>query len=109
LIFLGGQFSHAIAKSPLLQPGAGAQQNLAIHEQITATTPTDAQRATAQAALATAEELLEPTTYARIDLVTRPDGTPAVLELELLDGALFFDTAPNAAARFAQVLRQLIP
>jgi O-ureido-D-serine cyclo-ligase len=109
LIFLGGQFSHAIAKSPLLQPGAGAQMNLAIHEKITAATPTKAQRTTAQAALATAEHLLEPTTYARIDLVTRPDGTSAVLELELLDPALFFDTEPAAAARFARVLRELIP
>jgi glutathione synthase/RimK-type ligase-like ATP-grasp enzyme len=109
LIFLGGRFSHAIAKSPLLRPGAGAQPNLAIHEQITATTATGAQRATAAAALAAAESLLEPTTYARIDLVTRPDGTPAVLELELLDPALFFDTQPTAAARFARVLRELIP
>ena len=37
------------------------------------------------------------------------DGTPAVLELELLDPALFFETDPAAAARFAQVLRALIP
>jgi glutathione synthase/RimK-type ligase-like ATP-grasp enzyme len=109
VIFLGGQFSHAIAKSPLLRPGAGAQQNLALHEQITAARPTDAQRAVAADALATAEQLLEPTTYARVDLVTRADGTSAVLELELLDPALFFDTQPTTAARFARVLRQRMP
>ncbi len=31
-----------------------------------------------------------------------------VLELELLDPALFLDTDPPAASRFARVLRQLI-
>jgi glutathione synthase/RimK-type ligase-like ATP-grasp enzyme len=109
LIFFGGEFSHAIAKSPLLHPGVGAQLNLAINEQIAAATPTDAQRATGRAALGAAERLLGPTTYARIDLVPRSDGTPAVLELELLDPAPFLDIEPPAAARFARVLRQLIP
>jgi len=109
LIFLSGQFSHAIGKSPLLHPGVGAQQNLAIHEQINAVEPSEAQRATAQNALAAAEHLLGPPTYARVDLVPQPDGTPAVLELELLDPALFFDTQPAAASRFAHVLRGLIP
>ncbi|MGA2303303.1 MAG: hypothetical protein ABSH29_03795 [Acidimicrobiales bacterium] len=37
------------------------------------------------------------------------DGTPAVLELELLDPAFFFETHPAAAARFARVLRDMIP
>jgi glutathione synthase/RimK-type ligase-like ATP-grasp enzyme len=110
LIFLGGQFSHAIAKAPLLRPGAGPQANLAIHEQITATTASDVQQVTAEAALAAAESLLGTTTYARIDLLTGPDGSPAVLELELLDPALFLDTQPRSAvARFARILRQLMP
>jgi len=39
--------------------------------------------------------------------VTRDDGSTAVLELELLDPALFFETQPCAATRFAQVLRRL--
>lgn len=109
LIFLGGQFSHAIGKSPLLRLGAGAQQSLALDAEIGAITASESQRAIAHAALAAAEQLLGPTTYARVDLVPQPDGTPAVLELELLDPALYFDTQPAAAARFAQVLRQLIP
>jgi hypothetical protein len=41
--------------------------------------------------------------------VNQADGTPAVLELELLDPALFFETEPAAASRFAHVLRRLIP
>ena len=52
-------------------------------------------------ALAAAERLLGPTAYARVDIVERADGEPAVLELELLDPVLFFVEAPQAAPTFA--------
>jgi hypothetical protein len=109
LIFLGGQYSHAIAKGALLEVDTGPQSHLYQHEQIGALVPSAPQLEAAQRALATAEDLLGPTTYARVDLVPLENGTPAVLELELLDPALFFETAPSAVARFAQVLRHLIP
>jgi hypothetical protein len=109
LIFLAGRYSHAIAKSPLLIPGAGARQNLAIDEQISAATPSHEQLAVAAAALGVAEQLLGVSTYARIDLLPQSDGTPALLELEFLDPALFFDTDPAAAGRFAQVLLERMP
>ena len=109
LIFLGGRYSHAIGKGPLLRPGAGPQTHLYHHEQIGALTPSENQLKAAQLALAAAEQLVGPTTYARVDLVNLADGAPAVLELELLDPALFFETRPAAATRFAQVLRALIP
>ena len=109
MIFLAGAFSHAIAKGPLLQPGAGAQTHLWENEQITATVPSETELTIAGAALAVAHELLGPTTYARVDLVANDDGLPMVLELELLDPALFLDTDPAAASRFADMLRRLIP
>jgi hypothetical protein len=109
LIFLGGRYSHAIGKGPLLQAGAGPQTHLYHHEQIGALTPSETQQKAARLALAAAEQLVGPTTYARVDLVNLADDTPAVLELELLDPALFFETRPAAATRFAQVLRALIP
>jgi glutathione synthase/RimK-type ligase-like ATP-grasp enzyme len=109
LIFLGGRYSHAIAKGALLQIDAGPQTHLYQREQIGPLTPSELQLETAQHALTTAEHLVGPTTYARVDLVALDDGTPAVLELELLDPALFFETAPAAAvSRYAQVLRDLI-
>lgn len=108
LIFLGGRFSHAIGKGPLLRPGAGVRAHLWEDQRITAAEPTETQLRTARAALGAAEESLGPTTYARVDLVALAGGAPAVLELELLDPALFFETAPTAAARFATVLGQLV-
>jgi glutathione synthase/RimK-type ligase-like ATP-grasp enzyme len=108
LVFLGGTFSHAIGKGPLLRPGAGVQTHLYAQEQINAVTPTGRQLATARSALGAAEGRVGPITYARVDLITLADGDPAVLELELLDPALFLETAPAAANRFARVLRDLI-
>ena len=104
LIFLGGEYSHAISKSPLLRAGAGVQEHLWQDGHIGPALPTTDQRRTAQAALRVAEHVLEPTTYARVDLVPLDDGTSAVLELELLDPALFFEHDPPAADRFAAVL-----
>jgi hypothetical protein len=109
LIFLGGRYSHAIGKGPLLRLGAGPQSHLYQDEKIGALSPSAAQLEAAHLALATAEQLVGPTTYARVDLVHLPDGTPAVLELELLDPALFFETHPAGVTGFAQVLRALIP
>ena len=40
--------------------------------------------------------------------MTLDDGSPAVLELELLDPALFFETAPSAAITFAEQLARLL-
>jgi hypothetical protein len=108
LIFLGGRYSHAISKGALLRVGAAPQDHLWADEQISAASPTGPQRKTAGAALAAAEQLFGPTTYARVDLLNRADGTPVVLELELLDPALFFETHPAGAIRFAAVLAERI-
>jgi hypothetical protein len=109
LIYLAGEFCHAIGKSPLLHLGAGTQSHLWEQQNISAIAPTEAQLATAQAALGAAAHLHGPATYARVDLIPLDDGTPAVLELELLDPALFFEVHPAGALRFAEVLRRLIP
>jgi glutathione synthase/RimK-type ligase-like ATP-grasp enzyme len=108
LIFLGSQYSHAISKGALLQSGAGVQSELFRNERIGVAEPTDAYLGVAWAALRVAEDLFGPTTYARVDLIPRADSSPAVLELELLDPALFMETAPDAAARFAKVLSEQI-
>jgi hypothetical protein len=67
--------------------------------------PDTGQLAVAVRALAVAEVVHGPTAYARVDLVGLEDGSPAVLELELLDPALFFEHNPEGALRFARVLR----
>jgi hypothetical protein len=104
LVFVGGEFSHAFHKEPIIRRGVGPQDSLVANQVVTAGEANEAQLAVAREALVAAERLLGPTTYARADLVTRTDGEPAVLELELLDPVLFFDTCPEGALRFADVL-----
>ena len=64
-----------------------------------------AERALADRTVVWLQELLGPLTYARVDLLAGPDGTPVILELELVEPCLYLPFAPGAAERFAAVLR----
>ncbi|MGO8825764.1 MAG: ATP-grasp domain-containing protein [Acidimicrobiales bacterium] len=105
LVFLGGVFSHAFHKDPLIRRGVGPTDSLVDNQVTRAATATAGQLDLARQAVTAAERLLGPTTYARVDIVERADGAPAVLELELLDPALFFVHHPEGAVRLADVLR----
>lgn len=104
LVFFANRFSHAIRKGPLLQRGAAATSELYAHETITARTPTADELALAQRAL-TALPFRESLLYARVDLIRADDGTPRLLELELVEPSVFIDHADGAAARFAAAIR----
>jgi len=104
LVFVGGEFSHAIHKAPMIRRGVGPQDSLIENQVVVAATATTTQRALGEQAVAAAEDVFGPTAYARVDMVDLEDGTPALLELELLDPVLFLTTDPGAPRRFAQVL-----
>jgi glutathione synthase/RimK-type ligase-like ATP-grasp enzyme len=104
LIYLGGTFSHAAHKDPMIRRGVGPVDNLIENLVITAATATTAQLAVAGHALAVAENLLGPTTYARVDMVDTVHDGPALLELELLDPALFLPLHPEGAVTLARLL-----
>jgi hypothetical protein len=96
-------------KDPMIRRGIGPQDNLIENQVVTPATATAAQLELGRTAVAAAEALLgHGTTYARVDMVELEDGTPALLELELLDPVLFFATDPPSAARFASVLAGLL-
>ncbi|HET9812046.1 MAG TPA: hypothetical protein VFP57_00105 [Sphingomicrobium sp.] len=98
LIYFGGEFSHAVAKVPRpgefrVQPEYGGI--------IARCEPPPGSRALAEAALAAAPA---PTTYARIDIVVGNSGELQVMELELVEPALFLAEAPEAGAAFARAV-----
>jgi hypothetical protein len=105
LVFVGGAFSHAMHKDPMIRRGVGPTPSLIDNQVVTPATASAAQLELGRCAVEAAERLLGPTAYARVDTVLGPDGRPALLELELLDPVLFFATDPYGADRFAQVLR----
>ena len=98
LVFIGGRCTHALHKGPMIRRGAGPLEHLMDNLVVTDATATAAQLDVAAQALAAAEDLLGPTTYARVDLVGSVERGPAVLELELLDPVFFFTHHPDGAA-----------
>jgi len=106
VLYLGGKFSHAIRKGPLLQRGASLVDGLFAPEDIRPRAAAPAEMAAAAAAYAAIP--FEPLAYARIDLVLDANGAPVVLELEVTEPSLFLAHATGAAERFAQHLVERI-
>jgi glutathione synthase/RimK-type ligase-like ATP-grasp enzyme len=104
LICLGGTYSHAVRKAPLLQPGQRPGDALYLEEQVEPARPSDAERAITTAALRVAPDGL---LYARVDLVPSPEG-PVVLEVELTEPSLWLGYAPGATERFADAIAAAI-
>ncbi|MCP5030104.1 MAG: hypothetical protein GY929_27865 [Actinomycetia bacterium] len=98
LVWLGGEFSHAVAKPT---PAGEFRAQAHLGARIEPTTATPAQIDVGQSALdVVGSDLL----YARVDLVEL-DGGPTVMELELIEPSLFL--APTGTVgRFAQVLAE---
>jgi glutathione synthase/RimK-type ligase-like ATP-grasp enzyme len=96
LVYLDGVFSHAVRKWP--PPGSFAAQPH-LGGRVERCRPADAELAVAAAALRGTDAPL----HARVDLVEH-DGAPVVMELELIEPALFLEHAPEAAATFADAL-----
>jgi hypothetical protein len=107
MLFLGGRFSHAVRKGPLLGRGEGIRQDRDSRGDLRPAEPTPAQRATAQSVFDAVGDLVPGSAvplYARIDLVDDADGTPVVLELELTEPSLFLPQAPDAATNLVRAV-----
>ena len=102
LIYLGGRFSHAIRKGPLLRRGTSPTSALFAQEHITPRTPAPEELQVAERALAALPFAMP--LYARVDLIGSGNGPPCLLELELTEPSLFFAHAPGAAGRLAALL-----
>lgn len=103
LAYFDGVFSHALRKRP---PPGEFRSNSRFNPTRTAETPPS--EVTAQGAACLASLPTMPL-YARVDGVVR-DGTLIVIEVEVLEPALFMDFEPASAERFAEAtLKRLAP
>ncbi|WP_083646559.1 ATP-grasp domain-containing protein [Kitasatospora sp. CB01950] len=98
LLFLGGEFSHAVRRGPML--GGGFED--------AAREPDADQLALAERVLAAVPERDE-LLYARVDLVRLPDGRPVLIELELTEPRLFLDLRPDGPEALAAAALRLLP
>ena len=102
LMLFGGQFSHCIVKRPKagdfrVQPHLGGSE--------TPCAPPAGAIALAQAALAAAPA---PAIYARVDMIHASDGALQIMELELIEPALWLQHAPDQGAAFAGAIKAAI-
>ena len=105
VVFVGGEYSHAIRKGPML---GGTRQiepgGLFAREAIVSRDPSAAEIEVASRALARVPGGPERLLYARVDLVTEGAGSPLIIELELTEPSLFMHTARGAEGRFARAI-----
>ena len=106
MLFIGGRFSHAVRKGPLLARGEGVRQDRDSRGDLSPAVPTTAQRDIAQAVFDAVPGLVgvDSPLYARIDLVQDTEGRPVLLELELSEPSLFLPQAPEAAATLVRAV-----
>ncbi len=107
LLFMGGSFSHAVRKGPLLALGAQPTEELFAAEVIEPRIATSAQQELARAVLQAVPTSLGTPTYARVDLLDTPSG-PIVLELELIEPSLFLNHGHGAAERLVAAVLGMI-
>jgi hypothetical protein len=109
LLFMGGEFSHAVRKGPMLEgpdnPGSGSRPpGLYRPERITTREPSLVEREVAEKALAAIPGGAERLLYARVDLIPGRDGAPLLVELELTEPSLFLGRSDGAPDRLARAI-----
>ena len=102
VLLFGGRFSHAIVKKPKagdyrVQPHLGGSE-------VPCSAP-DGAIALAHAALAAAPA---EAAYARVDMVRDDQGQLAIIELELIEPALWLQHAPDGGESFARAIREAL-
>jgi hypothetical protein len=99
LLFIGGVYSHAVRKGPMLIHGDQGVHSLYRPEEIAPREANAAERAVAERVLAAVPGGPDRLLYARVDLVPGPDDAPVLLELELTEPSLYLGFAADAAER----------
>jgi len=101
LMLFDGEYSHAVVKRPKsgdfrVQPHLGGVT-------LPSEAPPGAERLAKQALAAAPAKA----TYARVDIVPDDEGTLRIMELELIEPALFLDHAPDGGAAFTRSILSL--
>jgi hypothetical protein len=114
LVFVAGELSHVLRKRAVLAPDEvapvrddeiGAAEVMYDEDLVRAGDATGAERELAGAIVAAvAKRFGAPPLYARVDLLAGADGAPTLLELELVEPALYLAEAPVAAQRLATAI-----
>lgn len=107
-LFIGGEYSHAIRKGPLLIPNLEGEKEhgLFLKEDISPREPRPDQRDLAQEVIDYVVKRFGAPLYARVDLLDDSQGNPMILELELVEPSMFFAMAPGSAGRLVSEFKE---
>jgi glutathione synthase/RimK-type ligase-like ATP-grasp enzyme len=105
LVFLGGEFSHAVRKGPVLTDVGVIDNARVSHQDVMAHQPSDAEIELAASAIGAAPRA-DGLLFARADLALGDDGAPVVMELELIEPFLFLGHSPEGVHRFARTVEE---
>ncbi|PZS35103.1 MAG: hypothetical protein DLM58_04480 [Pseudonocardiales bacterium] len=110
LIYVDGQFSHAIRKGAMLPPQTTDVQDqlssdtMFLFEQVAARGPAEAELAAGEQVMRVLRDRLgADLLYTRVDLLPTAAG-PVLIELELIEPSLFLGYDDDAADRFAKAI-----
>jgi glutathione synthase/RimK-type ligase-like ATP-grasp enzyme len=95
LVFVKGEFLHAIRKGAVLRPGARGSDRREAHPGVQPYAPSPAELDVARRALAAAP-VADGLLYARVDMVSKGGEDPIVMELELVEPNLFLKFNPGS-------------
>jgi hypothetical protein len=113
LVYFGGELSHTLRKGAVLPPdrvapqvegapGLSAAEAMFDPELVTAARASDGELELGAAVIEMLRERFgRVPLYARVDQVRAADGSPAVIEIELIEPNFYFDLAPGAPERLA--------
>ncbi|GAA2232973.1 hypothetical protein GCM10010401_00920 [Rarobacter faecitabidus] len=108
LIFIQGDFSHAVRKEAMLQRDVVPAKGLYQREVMTAAEASAEEFALAEETMDQTAAILgiprESLLYARVDMLPGDDDKPHLLELELTEPSLFFAQAPGSLDKFVDAI-----
>jgi glutathione synthase/RimK-type ligase-like ATP-grasp enzyme len=98
LVFLDGQFSHAIRKGPVLTKPGFIDNARVAHPSPTRHDPSDQELDLAAKAIAATPASPGSLLYTRVDMAMGPAGDPLIMELELIEPNLFLGWSEGKGA-----------
>ncbi len=113
IVFLGGERSHVLRKRPVLRAAgiaplsegrAGVAAVMLEDDLVVAGEATAVELRLADAVIAMITARFGVPLYARVDMVHGADGSPVVMELEMIEPCLYLETAPGSVERFAEAI-----
>lgn len=111
LVFLHGEYSHAIHKGAMLVGEDTGDDATYTPEAMQPWQPSELEISAAQNIITEVRRLVpgrsmqsRPLLYARVDLVVRGDQTPLLMELELVEPSLYASLSPGALDRLASAI-----